>query len=64
MLKYYRIVIYEIQKGGIPHMKKYEQPAIELIKFEMMDVLVASGLPVVSDPEDGWNTPVTPATGL
>lgn len=45
-------------------MKKYEQPAIELIKFEMMDVLVASGLPVVSDPEDGWNTPVTPATGL
>ena len=23
-------------------MKKYEQPAIELIKFSMMDVLVAS----------------------
>lgn len=44
-------------------MKKYEQPAIELIKFNANDVILASGEPTSNTDWDTGLFPVSPGSG-
>lgn len=44
-------------------MKKYEQPALELIKFSVMEVLAASetsASDTTKDSSSDWDTPIIP----
>ena len=45
-------------------MKKYEQPAIELIKFSMMEVLTSSEEPQNNNDWDGEFEPYNPGAAL
>ena len=42
-------------------MRKYEQPALELIKFSVMEVLAASETSdTTKDSSSDWDTPIVP----